>query len=366
MAGSARGRRVAAVGFLMASSAAAFALQQGGDERDTYRQLVARYRAGDVGAAQDLAAGIRARHYSPRIVWRGRGGREAAAVLNLEAASALLDEGQEDEAAALLDATRSVAVSQQRSRFAVDWLLGAGALRQAYGQQAAAFALYELALNQKPRDPQALLGRATALEASAIPDGFGSVLVADRDVWRLLGGLGDPPRELSFLLGNRRSEAPYRRQLLEYLATQYRMVLEIDRAVVEARLRLGRVLSERGHRAEAIAEIRAVAAGTDRFLATVARLCLARFETSPPAEVAAYRAVIEKDPSPGPAWLGLARALLASGNREGAEEAVSHALSPNEGRPLSAWVDYHLGRGRTFPAALDRLREGILAEAEGR
>jgi tetratricopeptide (TPR) repeat protein len=97
----------------------------------------------------------------------------------------------------------------------------------------------------------------------------------------------------------------------------------------------------------------------------VARLCLARFESSPERQAAAYRAALDVDPSPGPAWLGLGWALLASGDREGALAAVEHALSPEENRP-NTWVSYHLGFGRTFPLALDRLRASLARRDDGR
>ena len=80
----------------------------------------------------------------------------------------------------------------------------------------------------------------------------------------------------------------------------------------------------------------------------MARLCLARFDPSPEASAAAYRSALEIDPGLRPAWLGLSQALLASGDREGAVAAVERALSPEGPRPLDAWVEYHLGRGRAF------------------
>ena len=88
----------------------------------------------------------------------------------------------------------------------------------------------------------------------------------------------------------------------------------------------------------------------------MARLCLARFDPSPEASAAAYRSALEVDPGLRPAWLGLSQALLASGDREGAVAAVERALSPEGPRPLDAWVEYHLGRGRAFPQALAGLR----------
>jgi tetratricopeptide (TPR) repeat protein len=290
----------------------------------------------------------------PQHPCRGRAECEAAAVMSLDAAARRLEDRRADDAWSLVDSTSHL-VSRQSAAFAFDWLLAAGFLQQSYGAHARAFSLYATALELRPGDASALFARATALEFSAIPDGFGGVVVSDRDVWRFLG-TDDPPSELAYRLANPNSDAPYRRMLLEVLTRQYRDVLRLDPGRIEARLRLGRVLEERGHRDEAATELRAAAAAIDDpFVAAVARLCLARLEPSPEAAARAYRSALEVDPLLQPAWVGLSEALNASGDREGALAAVEHAVSP-EGPPLTKWVEYHLGRGRAFPEALANLR----------
>ena len=318
-----------------------------------YRRLLRLYRTGDPHAARSLVeAGIP----PPRDPCHGREECEAAAVLNLDAAALLLAAAQDARAEALVDTTR-VLVNRQTAAFAFDWLLAAGYLHQAYADHARAFGLYAAALELRPGDPSALLARATALEFSVLPDGFGAIVVADRDVWRFLAPGTEPPVELAYELANPRSEAPYRRLLLEFVTRQYRNVLELDPGRTEAGLRLGRVLEARGHRAEAESQLRAVARGkADPFLVTVARLCLARLAPAPDALAAAYRSALDVDPGLQPAWLGLSQALHASGDREGAVIAVERALSPEGPRPLDAWVEYHFGRGRAFRGALAGLR----------
>jgi tetratricopeptide (TPR) repeat protein len=281
---------------------------------------------------------------------------EAAAVLNLDAAARLLGAALPDRADALAGATRPL-VSRQSLTFAFDWLLATGYLNHGYGYHSRAFDLYAAAIVLRPRDPSALLARATALEFSVIPDGFGGVVVSDRDVWQFIEPGSEPPVELAFKLSNPKTDAPYRQLLLEVLTRQYREVLDLDPSLSEARLRLGRVLEARGHRVEAEAELRAVAAsGEDPSSAAIARLCLARFEPSPGGAAAAYRSALETDPTLSPAWLGLSQSLHASGDRKGALGALERALSLGEARPLSAWMQYHLGRGRAFPGAFDALR----------
>jgi hypothetical protein len=322
---------------------------------------VARYRSEDVEAARDLAKALGSGAPLPPDWCRGGEVCEAAAVLNLHAASLLFGATQTERAGDLVDATRPL-VHRQSGGFAFDWLLAAGSLHQGYAEHARAFRLYAAALALRPADSSALLARATALEFSVIPDGFGAEVVADRDVWRFIRPGGDPPRELSFQLANPRTETPYRRLLLEVLTRQYRSILELDPAMAEARLRLGRVLEARGHRAEAEVELRAVAASPqDPFLTAVARLCLARIEPTPEGAAAAYRSALEVDPALAQAWLGLSQSLHASGDRQGALDALHRALAFGETRALTAWVDYHLGRGRSFAGALRALHLRVVS-----
>jgi tetratricopeptide (TPR) repeat protein len=354
-----RARRLAAVlSALLASVVVGWATDQEPGPDDAYRRLVARYRSGDTEAARDLAEAVNAGRL-PRGPCPGRAECEAAAVLNLDAAAWLLGATRGDRAEDLVGATRPL-VSRQSATFAFDWLLAAGSLHQRYANHARGFELYASALELRPGDPLALLARATALEFSVMPDGFGAVVVADRDVWRLLQPGGEPPAELAFKLANPRTETPYRRLLLEFLTRQYRDILEVDPALAEARLRLGRVLEARGHRAEAEIALRAVAANReDPYLAAIARLCLAHLEPSPEGAATAYRSALEADPSLSPAWLGLSQSLHATGDREEALDALERALALGETRSLSAWIEYHLGRGRAFPDVLEALRRRL-------
>lgn len=346
-------QRAGLVAALLASLAAGATAQKPDDE---YRRLVARYRSGDRDAASELADAASSGRLR-RVRCEGGGACQAAAVLNLEAASLLLKATRVDLAADLIDATRAL-VNTHSSGPAFDWLMAAGLLHQSYGDHGNAFPLLAAALELRPGNPSALLARATALEFSVIPDGFGAVLVSDRDVWRLLHhGDGNPPRELSSHIANPGTETPYRRMLLEFLTQQYRNLLDDAPVSSEARLRLGRVLEARGRRAEAEVELRAVAArGEDPFLAAIALLCLARFESSPAGAAAAYRSALEANWALSPAWLGLSQSLHASGDRAAALDALERALALGENRPGSAWMDHHFGHGRSFPVALEALR----------
>jgi tetratricopeptide (TPR) repeat protein len=346
-------RHRAALAVVLACAAPLGAEASGGVDAPA---LVARYRAGDPGAARALAGAVASGMRWPPAPCGGWADCEAAAVLGLDAASVLIAGRREGQADGLIRETASQ-VSRLAPGFAFDWLLGAGSLLQAYGRHDRAFGLHMRAIDLRPNDPDALLGRATALEFSALPDGFGAIAVADRDVWPFIEAGSDPPSGLSQRLADPKSTDSSRWRLLEVLTGQYRSILLLDPGRPEARLRLGRVLEARGHRTAAEAELQAVASGAaDRLATAVARLCLARFERSPGRAAEAYRRALEVDPVLPQAWLGLGLALRAGGDRAAAVAAIERALSPAENAPLSAWVEYHLGRGRAFPAAIAALR----------
>jgi tetratricopeptide (TPR) repeat protein len=331
--------------------------------RADYERLVRRYREGGWLAPAEELAGWPSKAVAeilPR--WRCGSRKEcrAAAVLDLNAAALLFAAERREEAGVLLrDGRARLDEPGQDDRFAFAWHLASGYLCQAYAAHDEAFGCYARALSLRRDDPMALLARATALEFSVLPDGFGGFAVAGQNVWPFLSmTMGEPPSDLLFLLANPSAGAPqYRRALLESLTREYRSVLQRDRSLDEARLRLGRVLAARGHRDEALVELRSGArAASDPFAASIAHLCLARLADTPADAIAAYREAARLSPSLHPAWLGLSDVLRRQGDREGALAALERAFRAAGERGVSAWTDYHLGRGRAFPTALVALQ----------
>jgi len=339
--------------------------------RQAFARLVQRYASDPEPVAEQIAS-WREHDLRDAVDHAGcRGSRECrtAAVLDLHIAALLFDRQRTEDAVRLIDAGLALVEPSFDVGFLVSWHLAAGYLCQAHGDHARAFTHYSSALERRPDDLSALLARATALEFSAIPDGFGGIVVAAGDVWPFLATGGAPPAELSALLKNAHGETPYRRLLLEWLTREYRHLLARDGSLAEARLRLGRVLEARGHRDEASRELGEVCVTSkDSFLVALAHLCLGRGGDAPDDRVAEYRRATEAQPSLRPAWLGLSHELSIQGDRAGAAQALEHAFQRDGDEELTAWVEYHLGRGRAFASALDELRTriGSYATAEAK
>jgi tetratricopeptide (TPR) repeat protein len=297
---------------------------------------------------------------------------EAAAVLHLDAAARHLDAGYPAEARAQIAAgqtlVRSVAPVPGRApstigQHALEWCLAAGHLQQAYAEHAGAFLAYSAALLFHPGDAAATLGRASAVEAAVLPDGFGGVRISEPDLLSVLGY--DPGQPVASGLQQRVSDpaSPDHLRALAYLTREYGAVLAVDPSRSEARLRLGRVLAAGGKRDEALAAFREVLrASRDRFEGSLAQLCIGRLAATPEEAVESYRAAAAADPNLRPAWLGLSEALWRAGDREGALSAVERAMEGDSEDEINAWVEYHLGQGRAFRAALDALRQRVTSQ----
>jgi tetratricopeptide (TPR) repeat protein len=330
-----------------------------------YERLRERYQEGDWHAAARELAGWPQRALAEGLSRRPYGSpgeSKAAAVLDLHAAALALEVERQEEATVLLQHGRLHLGELWRDYgFKFAWHLASGYLWQGYASHDRAFDCYTQALSLRRDDPMARLARATALEFSVLPDGFGGITVADKDVWPFLSMASrERPPELAPLLADPMTEAPqFRRTLLESLTREYREALERDGSLDEARLRLGRVLQALARRDEALLELRRVRTSADPFVASVAHLCLARLAAAPADAIAAYREAARLCSSLHSAWLGLSDSLRRQGDHDGAHAALARAFEAAGERGLSAWTDYHLGRGRAFPAALVALQGDV-------
>jgi tetratricopeptide (TPR) repeat protein len=346
--------------------------------REEYRLLIGQYRAGETRrVVTRLASWPRSElvRAAAQLDCFHRKDCEAAAVLHLEAAAQGFEAARHEDAATQIAAGRAILRQlaapfpslgpSETAKYLSAWYLAAGHLLQAYGFHGDAFASYSLALEIRPGDAVTTLARASAIEASALPDGFGGVLV---DEASLLPLLGYPPGQvLASGLQQRVGDpsSPDHVQLLRFLAKEYRFVLGSHPTLLEARLRLGRVLAAGGHGADAASELRRVAEeAREPFELGLAHLCLGRLAGTPEEAAKAYRAACEADPALRPAWLGLSEALWRTHDRAAAVAALEHAFADDEGR-LTSWVEYHLGRGRAFSQVLDVLRSRVVAADDG-
>jgi hypothetical protein len=64
-----------------------------------------------------------------------------------------------------------------------------------------------------------------------------------------------------------------------------------------------------------------------------------------------------------PAALALSDVLRRTGRRRDAVENLMPALKPTDGARLNPWLEYRLGLGQRFPAALAKLRQALPAPA---
>ena len=290
--------------------------------REEYNLLIGRYRAGETRAAAARLASwpssqvVRA---AKHLDCFHRKECEAAAGLHLEAAANDLVDARPQQATAQIAAGREIlrqlqplfpSPASEINEYLLGWYLAAGYLQQDYGLHGDAFWSYSAALEVQPGDAAATLARASALEASALPDGFGGVLVDEGSILPLLGY---PPGQVVASGFQQRvgdPASPEHVYLLRYLATEYRRVLASDPSLVEARLRLGRVLADGGHHDEGVGELRRVLQeAREPFEAGLAQLCLGRLAGTPEEAANSYRAATDADPSLRQAWLGLSEAL---------------------------------------------------------
>ena len=142
-----------------------------------------------------------------------------------------------------------------------------------------------------------------------------------------------------------------------------RRALTADAGLIEARLRLGRVLGQQGRYEAALTELaQVVAAPPDRRLGYYAHVfigdatqALGRLDEAQ----AAYRTAIELYPHTQAARIGLGAALRAAGDRSAALTAILPTLSaPAGSRDANddPWWNYYDGDAANLTALMDRLR----------
>lgn len=163
-------------------------------------------------------------------------------------------------------------------------------------------------------------------------------------------------------------EATTTGNLLELAERHFRKALEIDAAQVEARVRLGRVLTLRGRLPEAKLQLeRATAeAAADPRLGYLAHLFLGRALEEAGQTDAAARAYDAADRIvPGAQSVGLARASLSSrrGDAAAARDGIERFFTADAG-PAGAvdpWWTYHRTLGRDAGAALEQFAGRVRA-----
>lgn len=188
--------------------------------------------------------------------------------------------------------------------------------------------------------------------------------------------LGSPPEQEyvritvlpngSQFLGVESAQAHFRRA-----ESLLRRALTADSALVEARLRLGRVLAGLARHAEALTELQQVIIATrDERLMYYAHLFMGDSALAldrPQAARASYDAAIALYPRAQAARMGLGAALRAAGDRSTALTAILPTLNePVDSRDASddPWWNYYDGDAANRTALMERLRAPFRGPAQ--
>jgi len=144
---------------------------------------------------------------------------------------------------------------------------------------------------------------------------------------------------------------------------RYRQALASDPALVEARIRLGRVLTKLDRPEDAVRELEAAARGTSDPVDTyLAHLLAGRAEESRgglSAAVEHYREATTALPAAEAGWVALAHALDRAGERGRATTAVARVLAADTEPEIDPYRAYHFGPRVGAAAALAALKAWV-------
>jgi len=180
-------------------------------------------------------------------------------------------------------------------------------------------------------------------------------------------------RSLSLPWGERHGIESERSELRE-AEKLFRRALRLAPGLVEARVRLGRVLHRLGRYEQAMRvleeAVAALSSGSgesadDELLLYFAKLFLgAAAENGGRYELArvAYRDASGVFPAAPAPWLALSQLALRTGDRETALEAGRRALHPGVGEADDPWWRYHVLQGRRVDAWFERLHRSMGSE----
>jgi tetratricopeptide (TPR) repeat protein len=227
--------------------------------------------------------------------------------------------------------------------FARRWFLLAGLVCFGTGEFERSRSLFESGLKQFRNDPHLLLALGTLEEK------LGSTRIYDPP-------LGSQGRHSALDQYGRHSAldeymkpVAARAQHLADAASYLRKALAAERQLSEARLRLGRVLSLQGHEDQARAEYEAVEHGTSetatRYLAALFQGRLDERQRRFPQAAEAYGRAAGYLGSSPTAYIALAHAMDAVGNRAGVSDLLEHALQPvDRAATQDPWWTYLMGQ----------------------
>jgi VWFA-related protein len=284
--------------------------------------------------------------------------RRAAVLLHTEAAVLHLSAGEADEASEQRDLARELLRRQHAgaSDFERFWHHAMGDFELDQGRIPDAEELFDALVKLYPEDAEArlALGRAgegalyllSILERTSLADRAPLASALSYNSWRNSRAGG--ARETG--------EEAYRRSALE----AYREALRLSPGLLEARLRLGRVLWLDGKRDEAARELAAVAEAPSRDGRQLAHLFLSRIEDERgrAAEALAHaEAAVAARPTWQSGLLALADLQRRAGrSREASATAARAVALPDEPASEDGWLQYNRGARARALATLGAMR----------
>lgn len=287
--------------------------------------------------------------------------RRAAVLLHTEAAlraeAASARDAFETQRTLAREALEGLPRAGEDADFVRLWFHAMGDHELAEARVAEAVGLFDALLERYPGDAEAHLARGRAHETGLFLLSLvarprradqGELTSAGFDTFRYQRSRARSP----LVAGT----AAYRRAANE----SFRRALEIEPELVEARLRLGRVLALDGKTDEAVPELRAVADGPSPEARYLAHLFLGRIadERGAMDEATAHaRAAVALRPRWQSGRLALAVLLRRAGRAEEASaEAARAVVVPDEPSSEDGWLLYNVAAHDRAEAALEALR----------
>lgn len=240
---------------------------------------------------------------------------------------------------------------ERRRRFERPWFLAVVLHLHRRGQWLLAEEYVGEALRRYPDDPRLLLARGSLLETEATLDARADPAEA-------------APRMSTRARAAWKMAAAVRNRLAD-AEKCYRRALKAQPDLLEARVRIGRVLHTMGQPGKAAAELEAVVAtpAADARLLYLAWLLLgaAREAEDRPRDAAtAYRTAIGLQPDSQPARLALSHVLHRLGDRAASLEALRAAVaSAGRGAKWDPWWLYLWGQSYETDGRLEALRDEV-------
>ena len=222
--------------------------------------------------------------------------------------------------------------------FARRFYLVTGLAFQAMSDLAAAHEMYSEGLRRGGRDAQLLLGPGRVTET----------IVALRTYEPPRGARGDSRPGMRFHMeGGVGEGGQLPPATLDDVQALYAEALERDGGLLEARLRLGRVLQLRGRHDEALVELNRVSTEsrrpTERYMARLFEGRTREELEDLPGSAAALATAAGEVPRAQSALVALGRVLDRLGERDRAQETYSQAMVPESRAPRDPWLAYISG-----------------------